>query len=194
MIMRRKSPDLRSNSRSRAQSARNGRSASRAKPGVGEDSLKLLERALSPSGEPVLGLYIHTAEQVLLHTLRSRRAYQAIVPHLIGTPAILSVRPGISQTELGHYLRCSRAAAGKQVVACIKRGWVRRDDSPQDKRRFLLYITPAGAQMLRESIRISPAHEEELAAALSDSERRMLRRLLHKLIMSHAPGGGQSGR
>ena len=185
---------LRPRTRSRVQSAGNEPFALGAEPNIGGDSLKLLESALSPSGEPVLGLYIHTAEQVLLHTLRSKRAYLAIVPHLIGTPAILSVRPGISQTELGHYLRCGRAAAGKQVVACIRRGWVRREDSPHDKRRFRLYITPAGTQMLREAVRISPAHEQEFAAGLSDAERLMLRRLLHKLIMSHAPGGPRSGR
>ena len=65
-----------------------------------EQGLALLERAYSPSGAPVLGLFVYVAETTLMRSLKRRKTYQAIVPSLIGTPAILFARPGISQTSL----------------------------------------------------------------------------------------------
>ncbi len=146
------------------------------------DRLALLERAFSPSGEPVIGFYVYSAASILIRGLTRDRRYRSIVPHLIGTPAILSARPGISQTELGEYLGLERATAGKQVAVCLQRGWIRREVSHQDRRRFALYITPKGERMLRDVATIIPQHEREYTAALTADERRTLRRLLQKLI------------
>src|SRR5512146_593768 len=115
-----------------------------------EYRLALLERTLCPTGETVLGLYVYTAGVDLLQSLNRNYTYRAIVPHLIGAPAIVSVRPGLSQTELAQYLGVERATSGKQVAACLKRGWIRREVPPHDKRRYSLYITPKGQKMLRE--------------------------------------------
>lgn len=147
------------------------------------DGLALLERAFNPSGEPVIGFYVYSASAALIRGLNRSKTYRAIVPNLIGTPAILLARPGISQTELGAYLGCERATAGKQVAVCLKRGWIRRVTAHQDRRRFALYITPKGERMLREVATIIPRHEREYTAALSADERRTLRRLLQKLIV-----------
>jgi len=147
-----------------------------------EDRLTLLERALCPTGETVLGLYIYTASLRLLQSLNRNHAYRAIVPHLIGAPAIVSVRPGISQTELGHYLGHERATSGKQVAACLKRGWLRREVSAHDKRRYSLHITAKGQRMLQEVAQIIPRHEGEYTAVLTEEDRQTLKRLLHKLI------------
>lgn len=146
------------------------------------EGLQLLESVLSPEGETVLGLYVYSAGTQLEHEVRQHSTYRAIVPYLIGTPAIVSARPGISQTELAQYLGCERATAGKQVAACMKRGWIRREDSPQDKRKFSLYITPKGAQMLRNVVRIIPQHEREYTSVLTANERETLKRLLLKLL------------
>ncbi len=148
-----------------------------------EDRLALLERTLCPTGETVLGLYIYTASVQLLQSLNRHPTYRAIVPHLIGAPAVVSAIPGISQTELGHYLGVERATSGKQVAACLKRGWIRREVSSHDKRRYALYITPKGRRMLHEVAQIIPRHEREHTAILTEEDRQLLKRLLHKLIV-----------
>lgn len=148
-----------------------------------EQGLALLERAYSPSGAPVLGLFVYVAETTLMRSLKRRKTYQAIVPSLIGTPAILFARPGISQTELAGYLGIERASAGKQVAACIERGWIRREVSGRDKRRFSLFITARGERMLQKIISIIPQHESEFASDLTAAERETLRTLLRKLII-----------
>ncbi len=149
-----------------------------------EEGLALLERAFSPSGRPVIGFFVYVAETTLMRSLKRRKPYHAIVPSLIGTPAILSARPGISQTELAAYLGIERASAGKQVAACLKRGWIRREVSADDRRRFSLYITTRGEQMLRRVASIIPRHEDEFTSALTPEERQTLKSLLRKLITS----------
>src|SRR5580700_5080834 len=80
------------------------RGASAGKSDVpGRDTLKdgvdLINAALSPSGAPVIGLHIYLANIVVLKSLTSDKAYHVLAPHLFATPAILSFRPGLSQTE-----------------------------------------------------------------------------------------------
>lgn len=147
-----------------------------------EEGLKLRESVLSPNGATVLGLYVYTAGVQAENLVKRHPLFRAIVPHLIGTPAIVAARPGISQTGLAQYLGCERATAGKQVAACLSRGWIRRESSPYDKRKFSLYITPKGERMLREVVRIIPQHEREYTAPLTPGERETLKRLLLKLI------------
>ncbi len=130
----------------------------------------------------VLGLYVYTAGMNLLRGLSRDSAYRAIVPHMIGTPAMALARPGLSQTDLARHLGVERATAGKQVAACMRHGWIRREVSAHDKRRFSLYITPKGERMMRDVARIIPRHEREYTASLTEDERRTLKRLLRKLI------------
>ena len=158
----------------------------RRKPGAAappEDRLALLERTLCPTGETVLGLYVYTAGVELLQGLSRNRTYRAIIPYLIGAPAIVSVRPGLSQTELASYLGVERATVGKQVAGCLRHGWIRREVCAHDRRRFSLYITAKGERMLREVAQIIPQHEREYTAMLTPEERETLKRLLRKLVM-----------
>lgn len=147
-----------------------------------EEGLRIRESVLSPSGATVLGLYVYTAGVQAENEVKRSPVFRAIVPHLIGTPAIISARPGISQTQLAQYLGCERATAGKQVAECLRRGWIRRVISPDDKRKFSLYITPKGTDMLRNVVRVIPQHEREYTAPLTADERETLKRLLLKLI------------
>jgi DNA-binding MarR family transcriptional regulator len=63
------------------------------------------------------------------------------------------------------------------------RGWIRREVSPYDKRRFSLYITLKGERMLREVAQIIPRHERKYTSVLTEQERATLNGLLRKLIL-----------
>ena len=145
--------------------------------------LATIEKALSSSaGGRVLGLYVYSASLALKHSQEVRPEYRKIRGHVIGTPAIVSSMPGISQTELAELLNCERATAGLQVAECIKMGWIKRVVSPQDRRRYELQITAKGQRMLAEVRQIIARHEDEFFAPLSQDERESLRGLLAKLI------------
>ena len=140
-----------------------------------------IEAALS-SGEPVLGLYLHTVHILLLKSLSRNPRFKSIMPHLIGTPSLLTKHPGLSQVELAALLGTERATAGLQVAQCIENGFVDRVVSRNDRRQYELYVTPKGRRLVDAARRVIPEHEAMFAEALSKEERATLRGLLMKLI------------
>jgi DNA-binding MarR family transcriptional regulator len=140
-----------------------------------------IEAALS-EGAPVLGLYLHTVHILLLKSLTRNPRFKSIMPHLIGTPSILTKHPGLSQVELAALLGTERATAGLQVAQCIKKGFVRRAVATHDRRQYELYVTKAGLKLVEDARRVIPDHEDVFAEPLSKQERETLRGLLMKLI------------
>jgi DNA-binding MarR family transcriptional regulator len=147
------------------------------------EGLKIIESVLGRGETPVLGLYMYTAVAVMLDDVRRSPKLRKISPHLIGTPSILLVRPQISQSELARYLGCPRATAGKQVMACVRHGWVSRRRSTEDRRLIVLELTAAGRRMLKEVASIVTEHEQMTFAALSKQEQATLRQLLLRFIV-----------
>ncbi|MFO7325003.1 MAG: MarR family winged helix-turn-helix transcriptional regulator [Pseudomonadota bacterium] len=164
-----------------------GRSATRLAAGV-----RLIERAISPGGDPVLGLYLFTAYVRLARSMRRGTRFAAINPVAIGVPALLRAHPGLSQTELAGLMGVERMTAGLQVKQCIREGLVTRRRSVKDRRRYELQVTQKGIANLRRIAQLIPVHEQSLFGALTPAERRTLYRLLRKFIDA-APGGRHRG-
>lgn len=144
--------------------------------------VQTIESVLGKGRDSVLGLYLHTVHILLIKSLGRNPRFRSIMPHLIGTPAILSKLPGLSQIELAALLGTERATAGLQVAQCLKHGFVRRVASRTDRRRYELFITPKGLKLLEDARDVIPEHEDVFAASLTASERSTLRRLLLRLI------------
>jgi DNA-binding MarR family transcriptional regulator len=140
-----------------------------------------IESVLESSG-PVLGLYLHTVHILLLKSLSRNPRFRSIKPHLIGTPALLARHPGLSQVELAALLGTERMTAGLQVAQCIANGYVKRVVSTGDRRRYELYVTEKGLQLLEDARSVIPEHEDAFARSLTRTERETLRQLLMKLI------------
>lgn len=148
------------------------------------EGIQLIEGVLGRGATQVLGLYLFTATTKMLAEVRGDPELRKITPHVIGTPSIISQRPGISQSELARYLGCPRATAGKQIKVCLRLGWVRRRRSATDRRSYVLDLTVAGQRMLDDVSGIVMRHEDRAFAGLAAGERRMLRGLLLKFILS----------
>jgi DNA-binding MarR family transcriptional regulator len=160
--------------------------AARKQPGAARrlhsQGVSTIESVLSKSGKPVLGLYLHTVHILLLRSLVRNPRFRSIMPHLIGTPAILSKQPGLSQIELAALLGTERATAGIQVSQCLAQGFVKRSVSTSDRRRYELFVTKKGLRLIEDAREVIPEHEDRFAAALTAEERETLRQLLLKLI------------
>ena len=144
--------------------------------------VRLVEGTISPAGAPVIGLYLFMAYGRLLRSMGRNTRFAAINPVAIGVPALLKAHPGLSQTELADLLGVERMTAGVQVAQCIKSGLVRRRRSPDDRRKYALYITAKGLANLRRIARLIPQHEQSLFGRLGARERVVLYRILVKLI------------
>jgi DNA-binding MarR family transcriptional regulator len=141
----------------------------------------IIEARLSEPDEPVLGLYLHVAYHCFMASF-AEVGRGEITPNLIGVLALLATYPGMSQAEMARLIGLERATVGIQVARAISCGFVRRDDNTQRGRRYALYLTPQGKEMLARLRRRIPRHERTAGARLSLPERRQLRALLNKLV------------
>jgi DNA-binding MarR family transcriptional regulator len=144
--------------------------------------VRVIERAISPEGAPVIGLYLYMAFGWLARSMARGSRFAAIKPAAIGIPALLQAHPGLSQTELADLLGVERMTAGLKVKQCIRAGLVRRQRSADDQRKYRLYVTRKGLAKLRRIAKLIPLHEQYLFGQLSAGERRTLDRLLKKVI------------
>ncbi|HEY6927649.1 MAG TPA: MarR family transcriptional regulator [Steroidobacteraceae bacterium] len=142
----------------------------------------MIEAELSPSGEPVLGLYLHVAYMTVIATFAGQVGQGDITPNLIGVLALVARAPGTNQAELARLIGLEPATVGQQVSRAVEGGFVRRDKSPNDRRSYTLRLTPRGEAMLRALRKRIPPHEHMIGRKLSREERKVLRGLLDKLV------------
>ncbi len=141
----------------------------------------IIEAQLSEPDEPVLGLYLHVAYHCFMASFADVGRGE-ITPNLIGVLALLATHPGMSQAEMARLIGLERATVGIQVARAISSGFVRRDDTPGKGRRYALYLTAHGKDMLSKLRKRIPRHERTAGARLSVAERKQLRALLNKLV------------
>jgi DNA-binding MarR family transcriptional regulator len=144
--------------------------------------VRVIERALSPSGGAVIGLHLYMAYGWLVRSMSRRGRFGGIKPAVIGVPAVLNEHPGLSQTEVADMLGLERMTVGVQVKHCISSGLVKRQRSDDDRRKYRLYVTAKGRDRLRRIAKLIPQHEAYLFGELSKNEQKTLHRLLRKVI------------
>ncbi len=71
-------------------------------------------------------------------------------------------------------------------------GFATRVRDPHDRRRHLVALTPAGLKALRSAERAQATVEEEVLAALDESERSTLRELLSRALRGVEPADGDA--
>jgi DNA-binding MarR family transcriptional regulator len=69
-----------------------------------------------------------------------------------------------------------------------ERGFVERRRDPNDRRRHLVRLTPAGRKMLAKLRTLAQRLDDEFFAPLDDEERATLHALLLRLAHTHEPG------
>jgi DNA-binding MarR family transcriptional regulator len=105
--------------------------------------------------------------------------------------AILTAQGPMSQHELMATLAV-RSASLSEILAKLERnGLVSRERSEQDKRSFIISVSPQGREMAEEHKREHLKSAAAIFAPLSAAEQRQLREILQKIIAAldqDAPG------
>jgi MarR family transcriptional regulator, lower aerobic nicotinate degradation pathway regulator len=91
-----------------------------------------------------------------------------------------------SQAALGRRTSIDRSDVVAALNDLAARGLVDRAPDPDDRRRNVITITPAGAEQLRELDEVLAGVQEKLLAPLSPSDRTELIRLLTRLLEQDA--------
>jgi DNA-binding MarR family transcriptional regulator len=87
----------------------------------------------------------------------------------------------ISANEISRWLRTDKAWVGRSVDRLIGGGYVKRRPDPAHGRRILLSLTAKGERAYAGIASAARRRHENLLAALSDEERRILERVIVKL-------------
>jgi DNA-binding MarR family transcriptional regulator len=114
-------------------------------------------------------------------------------PGSFGVLTLIRANPGITQVMLAAAFGVDKSTMSPVIFRLEKRGLVRREILPSDRRCHALFLDEAGEQTFlaaREKVR---SFEENVAARLSKSEQRELARLLAKLQGSDGQGAAHTG-
>ena len=90
----------------------------------------------------------------------------------------------LTPTALFSSLMLSSGAMTNRLDRLEKAGYIERQPDPNDRRGTLVTLTKQGLEVIEGVVGAHIAHEQQLLAALTSAERRVLAELLRKLLLS----------
>jgi DNA-binding MarR family transcriptional regulator len=91
-------------------------------------------------------------------------------------------REALSQQAIGERLRIDRTTMVALIDSLERAGYVKRERNPDDRRAYVIMLTPAGKKAQARAEKAVDAHALEFFGRLSEAERAELHRLLTCLI------------
>lgn len=105
----------------------------------------------------------------------------SITPPRFSAMTLIRNNAAMKLTELARAMGIARSGAVEVVNSLEKLGYVRRCDSPTDRRAYALALTTHGDEVLDKITALIREHDARVSARLNDEERVQLRALLDKL-------------
>ncbi len=130
----------------------------------------------------LLGYHLRLAQRAIFADFAQSMAGLEVSPGLFGLLVIVEANPGLKQTELADAAQLDRSSLVPALDKLEERGWMERRASEHDRRVNGLWLTGAGAIVLRQIKQQVLAHERRLARQLSSGERRQLVELLGRIF------------
>jgi DNA-binding MarR family transcriptional regulator len=98
--------------------------------------------------------------------------------------AVLHAHPGSAAIEIAQSTGLDKMSVSRALASLQAAGRVLRRPDPEDGRRALATLTPAGAALYRSLRGPARAREEAVTGSLSAAERRQLLALVHRMTAS----------
>ena len=95
---------------------------------------------------------------------------------------LLSENSGLTQQQIAQKLGIRPQSASEAVNSLEEQGLIEKSPNPQDKRSFLLHITPSGLDRQREMQEQRLKNAQRILAPLSEDEKDTLQQLLQKVV------------
>ena len=134
------------------------------------------------------GHLIRRAHQVAVAIFMDETGEFDVTPVQFAILNALMDDPGEDQVTLAGRVAFDAATFGSVIARLEGKGWVRREADAADRRRKLLWVTPAGEEAARTMKRAVAKAQLRILGPLNDAERDQLMRLLGKLVAGHEAG------
>lgn len=108
----------------------------------------------------------------------------SVTPLQFAVLTALEAEPELNQRELGERVALDKSTIGDLVARLSRRGYVTRRPDPMDARRRILFITPAGREVLLATRPSIVDIGQQILEPLANDEQVELIRLLAKLVFS----------
>jgi len=105
----------------------------------------------------------------------------SITPPRFSAMTLIRNNDSMKLTDLARAMGIARSGAVEVVNSLEKLGFVRRRESPTDRRAFALELTGKGGEALDTATALILEHDARISARLSEQEHIQLRELLDKL-------------
>ena len=90
-------------------------------------------------------------------------------------------QPGADQITVAQRVALDAATSGSVIMRLEERGWLRREASPTDKRRKLLWLTAEGEKAAMDMKKPAKKVQQRLLDSLSEAERVQFVALLKRI-------------
>jgi DNA-binding MarR family transcriptional regulator len=147
--------------------------------------VKLAAMVASFDFERAPGHLIRRAHQLAVAIFMDETADFEVTPVQFAILNALIDSPGEDQATLAGRVAFDAATSGSVIGRLEVRGWIRRKVDAQDKRRKLLWVTPAGIEAADHMKRIVARVQARILAPLDTLEQAQLVALLAKLVAGH---------
>ena len=128
------------------------------------------------------GHLIRRAQQIAVAVFAEHLAAFDVTPVQFAILNALMDAPGTDQVSLAARVAFDAATFGSVIGRLETKGWVRREASPQDRRRKLLWLTHNGKKALIEMAPLVTQAQALILQPLQAQEQQQLVALLGKLV------------
>ncbi|CBG89798.1 MarR family winged helix-turn-helix transcriptional regulator [Citrobacter rodentium] len=116
------------------------------------------------------------------HTARWQHELPELTKPQYAVMRAIAERPGIEQVDLMEAAVSTKATLAEMLSRMEKRGLVKRENDPLDKRRRFVYLTAEGEALLTAMMPLGNRVDEVFLGRLSAQEREQLMHLIRKMM------------
>src|SRR5262245_4084583 len=135
-----------------------------------------------------VGYQVRRAHARVFSEFESKLKDFDFTPGSFGVLTLIRANPGITQVALAAAFGVDKSTMSPVIFRLEKRGLIRREVLPSDRRCHALFFQESGEQTFLSAREVIRAFEDKVAARLSKPEQRELARLLVKLQVESGRG------
>lgn len=131
------------------------------------------------------GHLVRRAHQIAVALFMSELATEDVTPVQFAILNAVMDTPGVDQVTLANRVAFDAATSGSVIGRLEAKAWIRRESDQLDRRRKLLWLTPAGHEATLQMKRTVEQVQEKILSPLNSEEAQTLSALLIKLVDGH---------